>query len=190
MRGLTRLCFLYQHPSRVQFRICSLPSGSLATTTPAPPAPPNGAIPDLIEVKMARPFALAMTAGGILRITFFFRDPEASLSSFSSVMMPSTSSKINDHSIERRNLWCACLPVKALRILAHLSISLGKSPVTGQKASVPNLLSAKSFTFPPKLSETLTLLSIAYLPHMEPLALTLSFHVLAEGSGAKDEAEG
>lgn len=69
----------------------SLPSGSLATTTPAPPAPPNGAIPLRIEVKMARPLASLMTAGGIfrstLRLFFLSLDPSAT---FSSVTTPST----------------------------------------------------------------------------------------------------
>lgn len=35
----------------------SLPSSSLAITIPVPPAPPNGMIPDRIEVNMASPRA-------------------------------------------------------------------------------------------------------------------------------------
>jgi hypothetical protein len=68
-------------------------------------------------------------------------------------------------------------PVKALNILAHLSISLPKSPVTGQKCSVPNLFSAISFTLPPMASDHTTDLSIAFLPHIPPLDLILDFHV-------------
>lgn len=45
------------------------PSGNLATTTPVPPAPPNGAIPLRILVNIAKPFASANTSGGILRRT-------------------------------------------------------------------------------------------------------------------------
>lgn len=48
----------------------SLPSGSLAMTTPAPPAPPNGANPVRIAVKMTSPFAFAIALGGIFRNTF------------------------------------------------------------------------------------------------------------------------
>lgn len=59
------------------------PSSSLATTNPAPPAPPSGAMPLRIEVKIARPFAFAMTDEGILRMIFFF-------DFFSCVMTPLT----------------------------------------------------------------------------------------------------
>lgn len=68
------------------------------------------------------------------------------------------------------------LPVKALRILAHLSISFGKSPVTGQKCSVPNFFSAISFTLPPILSDHIVLLSMAILPHTPPLAFIFADH--------------
>lgn len=75
-----------------------------------------------------------------------------------------------------RRIGGADAPVNALRILAHLSISLGMSPVTGQNASVPNRFSATAFTRPPTLSEICVLLSIAFLPHTLALALNLSFH--------------
>ena len=68
-------------------------------------------------------------------------------------------------------------PVNALSILAHLSISFGKSPVTGQNASVPNFFSAISFTLPPTLSLMITPLSMAFLP----CAFILSFHVFFSG---------
>jgi hypothetical protein len=80
------------------------------------------------------------------------------------------------------------LPVNALRILAHLSISLGKSPVTGQKCSVPNFFSAISLTRPPILSDQMVDLSMATLPHAPPLAFILACH--PEGSASAGFATG
>lgn len=76
--------------------------------------------------------------------------------------------------------------MKVRKILAHLSISFGKSPVTGQNASVPNLFSATSLTLPPTASEMTTLLSMATLPHAPPLALSLADHD-AFSAGAGEE---
>ena len=76
------------------------------------------------------------------------------------------------------------------KILAHLSISFGRSPVTGQKASVPNLFSAISLTLPPTLSETIVVFSIAILPHTPPFALSLDDHVEASGAAGVDDDEG
>lgn len=45
------------------------PSGRRPTTIPAPPAPPSGAIPLRMEVKIAKPSADASTEGGTLRST-------------------------------------------------------------------------------------------------------------------------
>ncbi len=73
--------------------------------------------------------------------------------------------------------------MKALSILAALSISLGKSPVTGQNASVPNRLSAIPFTFPPTLSLHFTLVSTAFLPHTLELDLNLDVQPALAGSG-------
>lgn len=73
-------------------------------------------------------------------------------------------------------------PVKARSIRAHFSISFGKSPVTGQNASVPNLSAAMVLTFPPILSDRATPLSMATLPHAAPRALSLDFQPPAAGS--------
>ena len=57
-------------------------------TIPAPPAPPKGAIPVLIEVNIAKPLAVAITLGGIFLITLTAFFPSAA--AFSSVTTPST----------------------------------------------------------------------------------------------------
>jgi hypothetical protein len=71
----------------------SHPSGRRAKTRPVPPAPPNGAIPDLIAVKITIPLASFMTLGGIFLRTFtvfFFFSPSSTFSAFSSFTIPST----------------------------------------------------------------------------------------------------
>lgn len=79
------------------------PSSRRATITPAPPAPPKGAIPLRMLVKMTMPLACRMMAAGIFLMTFFcFFLPSAV---FSSTVAPIPST------------------VKARNIRAHLSIS-------------------------------------------------------------------
>ena len=159
-------------------------------TIPDPPAPPNGAMPLLIAVKIATPLACLITSGGILRSTlaFFFALPSVTVSSLTT---PSTdyqrqSPARHDRCETARSRFYDGdgdhhLPVKARRILAHLSISFTKSPVTGQKCSVPNRFSAILFTLFPMLSDQTTPLSIAYLPQAEPFVFILAFQPASSG---------
>ena len=108
-----------EHDTQAVTENYSHPSGSLAMTIPAPPAPPNGAIPVRIDVKIANPLACWITLGGILRSTlrfllvFFF--PLASTAPglgeealLSSVMTPSTGNQQECKRPMAEGLTCEC----------------------------------------------------------------------------------
>ena len=191
----------------------SQPSSSREMTTPAPPAPPSGAMPERNAVNMTSPLASCMTLAGILRITLtlrsFFFDFSPTAGSVSASALAAGASAMTPVSAHQYTCVtdiiladvllagastahrCHGSPVKDLRIRAHFSISFAKSPVTGQNASVPNLSAAIVFTLPPMLSDRATPLSMATLPQAAPRALSLDFHPPAAGSsGGGVGAEG